>query len=280
MPELTHGLAVQIAPGLRRITAPNPGFMTGAGTNTYLLGEREVAVVDPGPDIPEHVAAINAAITARGGTLARIFATHTHIDHSPAAGSLMVNGVVECIGALASDSQFQDAAFQPDIVCEDGQLFDTTEYRLRAIATPGHVDNHFCFLEENSGVLMTGDHMMNGATVVIIPPSGDMAAYLRSLERLLSYPLQLLAPGHGDVMEQPFDEIRRLLRHRRMREAKVVRALTATGQSSLDVLVVVVYDDVDAALHVVAKYSLEAHLIKLVAEGRARSDGELWIAIE
>jgi glyoxylase-like metal-dependent hydrolase (beta-lactamase superfamily II) len=267
----------QIGPGLRRITAPNPGVMTGAGTNTYLLGEAEVAVVDPGPDIPQHVMAILSAIAEKGGKLKRIFATHTHMDHSPATRSLLRHADAEVIGALASDGLFQDEHFRPDVSCRHDQLFETAEYRLRAIATPGHVDNHFCFLHENSGSLMTGDHIMNGSTVVIIPPSGDMSAYLDSLRRLLDYPLQQLAPGHGDVMGEPFAVVQGLLDHRLMREAKVVKVLEQKKQGTVDELVVDVYDDVDPSLHPIAKLSLSAHLIKLEQDGRARRHERGWV---
>jgi glyoxylase-like metal-dependent hydrolase (beta-lactamase superfamily II) len=278
MPDLIHGKAVSLAPQLRRLTAPNPGMMTGAGTNTYLLGERDVAIVDPGPDIAEHVTAILDAIAERGGRLARIFVTHTHVDHSPACKGLLerVDGDVEVIGALATDNMFQDAHFAPDIKCQHEQWFDTAEYRLRAIATPGHVENHFCFLHEASGTVMTGDHIMNGSTVVIVPPSGDMAAYIASLQCLLNYPVEQLAPGHGDVMANPREVIQGLVDHRLGREAKVVSVLQTRRQGALDELVMQVYDDVDPSLHPIAQFSLLAHLIKLQHDGRASQQDEVW----
>lgn len=267
---------MQLAPGVRRVTAPNPGVMTGAGTNTYLLGDRHVAVVDPGPDMPEHVRAILSAIEQGGGELSRIFATHTHVDHSPATASLLRHRKVAVIGALASDNMFQDATFSPDIQCQHEQVFSTDEYSLRALATPGHVSNHFCFLEENSGLLFTGDHIMNGSTVVIIPPSGDMAAYINSLKLLLDYPMSHLAPGHGDIMENPAGVVQWLVDHRLEREAKVVKVLQGHGESSVDELVVDVYDDVPVAVHPVAKLSLLAHLLKLEQEGRAGHANKRW----
>ncbi len=276
MPELIHGKAVQIAPGVRRVTCPNPGVMTGAGTNTYLLGQRQVAVVDPGPDMPLHVRSILAAIEEGGGELARIFATHTHVDHSPATSGLLKHRKVEVIGALATDNMFQDKHFRPDIECSHDQVFDTDEYSLRALATPGHVSNHFCFLEQNSGLLMTGDHIMNGSTVVIVPPSGDMAAYIQSLKLLLDYPLSHLAPGHGDIMEQPAAVVQWLVDHRLEREARVMAVLQRHMRAAVDELLVEVYDDVPVDIHPVARLSLMAHLIKLEQEHRARREGDIW----
>jgi glyoxylase-like metal-dependent hydrolase (beta-lactamase superfamily II) len=279
MPELVHAKAVALAAGVRRVTAANPGVMTGAGTNTYLLGKRDVAVVDPGPDMPEHVDTILAAIEQGGGRLARIFATHTHMDHSPATASLLRHRKVEVIGALAGDQMFQDASFCPDIECSHDQVFDGPEYSLRAIATPGHVSNHYCFLEQNSGFLMTGDHIMNGSTVVIIPPSGDMAAYINSLKILLDYPLTHLAPGHGDIMENPAAVVQWLVDHRLQREARVLAVLQARHEASVDELVLEVYSDVPVEIHPVAKLSLLAHLIKLEQEHRAVQNNRRWTAL-
>lgn len=276
MPELVHGHAVDIAPGIRRITAPNPGVMTDAGTNTYLLGIENVAVVDPGPDIAEHVEAIVAAVASRGGTIRQIFATHTHIDHSPATRGLLAHCDAEVIGALATDQMFQDETFKPDIECFDGQCFETSEYRLQAIHTPGHVSNHYCFLETNAGLLFTGDHIMTGSTVVIVPPSGDMAAYIGSLQKLLDYPIKQLGPAHGDVMENPAAVIEWLVEHRLGRERKVVQGLGSHGPGDLDQLVAVIYDDVDPSIHAIAKLSLLAHLLKLEHEGRAACQDEIW----
>lgn len=279
MPELVHGKAVTLAPGVRRVTAPNPGIMTGAGTNTYLLGEREVAVVDPGPDMTQHVRSIIAAIEEEGGQLTRIFATHTHVDHSPATTSLLKHRKVEVIGALAGDNMFQDDQFSPDIQCAHNQLFETDEYSLRCVATPGHVSNHFCFLEQNSGLMMTGDHIMNGSTVVIVPPSGDMAAYIQSLRLLLEYPMNHLAPGHGDLMENPRGAVEWLVDHRLGREAKVMEVLQRHMRASIDELLPEAYDDVPEEVHPVARLSLMAHLIKLEQEQRALREEDTWLFI-
>lgn len=276
MPELTHGKLVQLADNVHRITAPNPGIMTGAGTNTYLLGREEIAVVDPGPALDEHVEAILAGVDALGGRLARIFATHTHTDHSPATAGLLRAVDAEVIGRRPPDHMYQDDAFAPAIEPVDNEVFETAEYRLRAIHTPGHVGNHVCYLEERSWLLMTGDHIMNGSTVVIIPPSGDMAAYLESLKHLLDYPVFQLAPGHGDLMAEPHEAIRGIIDHRLGREAKVLEKLGELGEATIEELVTRVYDDVDRALHGMAKLSLEAHLIKLAGEHRAVLQDGQW----
>ncbi|MEH6550417.1 MAG: MBL fold metallo-hydrolase [Pseudomonadales bacterium] len=276
MPELTHGKLVTLAPNAHRITAPNAGVMTGEGTNTYLFGRRDIAVVDPGPALDVHVEAILAGAAQLGGQIRRIFVTHTHMDHSPACHALVARTGAELVGMSSADDQFQDTAFTPDISCVHEQKFVTDEYELLAIHTPGHVSNHFCYLEKTSGLLMTGDHIMNGSTVVIVPPSGDMAAYIESLQLLLAYPVRLLAPGHGDLMEDAAAVVEWLVSHRLGREQKVVDALREHGSDVLHELVIHAYDDVDDALHPIACYSLWAHLIKLEQEGRASESEGVW----
>jgi glyoxylase-like metal-dependent hydrolase (beta-lactamase superfamily II) len=240
--------------------------MTGAGTNTYLLGHNEVAVLDPGPDLPEHVEAILAA--AGSGTIKWIICTHTHPDHSPAWRALHEATGAQVIGALPADDMFQDDTFTPDWELVHDEVLKTEEFTLRAVHTPGHVSNHFCFFLEEEQMLFAGDHIMNGSTVVIVPPSGDMKAYIESLQLLLEYPLQFIAPGHGEVLEDSAAVVEWLVNHRLQREAKVVAGLERTGETDLACLVKVVYDDVDDSLHDMAQLSLRAHLIKLVQEQR------------
>lgn len=254
-----------MAPGLQRLLAPNPGPMTGRGTNTWLVGESSgLAVVDPGPAEPAHIEAILAA-----GRIERIFTTHTHPDHSPAVQALKAATGAVCIGLAppAGDSH-QDYSFQPDHEPLDDELFAGSGYTLQAIHTPGHVSNHVCFLHRESGVLMTGDHIMQGSTVVIIPPAGDMKAYLESLRKLLRYPIRAFAPGHGELIADPAAEVERLLQHRLWREDKLL-AVLQRQRGNLETLVVSVYDDVDAGMHWLAQLSLHAHLLKLEQEGRA-----------
>jgi len=248
--------------------APNPGVMTGPGTNTYLLGTDEVAVLDPGPAIPAH---IDAILETAGDRIRWIVCTHTHPDHSPASLAVAAATGAEVIGASPPDDMHQDATFRATIELQHDYVLSTAEFTLRAVHTPGHVGNHYCFFLEEEGMLFAGDHIMNGSTVVIIPPSGDMKAYIESLRLLLDYPLQSIAPGHGDVMREPAAAVEWLVEHRLMRERKVVDGLQTTGRATVDALVKVVYDDVDTSLHKMAMLSLSAHLIKLEREGRARN---------
>ena len=271
---LEPGRTSELSARVRRIVAPNPSVMTGPGTNTYLLGREQVAVIDPGPDERAHIEAI---LAEGAGRIRWILVTHTHEDHSPAAAALARETGAELRGQVApEDELYQDQTFRPDVPFSGGAELATPEFRLRAIHTPGHAANHYCVLLEEEGMLMTGDHIMNGSTVVIIPPGGDMKDYLDSLEKLKTYPLQHLAPGHGELMSGPVAVIDGIVAHRLQREAKVVRALAATGGGTLDELVLSAYDDVPAALHMMAKYSLWAHLIKLVREGRAVDRAGHW----
>ena len=263
---LEHGIPFRLNSRVRRIVAPNPGVMTGAGTNTYLLGDEEVAVLDPGPAIPEH---IDAILGAAGERIRWIVCTHTHPDHSPAWQAVAEATGAEVIGASPADDMFQDDTFKPARELQHDDVLDTGEFTLRAVHTPGHVSNHFCYFLEEEQMLFAGDHIMNGSTVVIIPPSGDMKAYIESLQLLLRYPLKLIAPGHGEVMEDSRAVVEWLVNHRLKRETKVIHSLQHLGRTQLDELVKVVYDDVDTSLHKMAKLSLSAHLIKLRQENRA-----------
>lgn len=280
MPEnrFEHGRPIELYPGIRRVVAPNPGVMTGPGTNTYLLGEREVTVLDPGPPIAEHADAIIRAVEEGGGRIARIVTTHTHEDHSPATALLQerLPHRAEVIGAVIDNDGFQDRNFLPDEKPQHDRDIPVEGAALRALHTPGHVDNHFCYLHEQSGLLFTGDHIMQGSTVVIIPPAGDMKAYIESLELLLNYPLRALAPGHGEIIPEPVREVEWLIDHRLQREAKVVAACREAGEGTLDSLTPPVYDDVDPSLHPVAKFSLWAHLLKLQKEGRVDEVDGTW----
>lgn len=272
---LEPGIPEQITPLVRRLVAPNPGPMTGPGTNTYLLGHDEVVVVDPGPALPAH---IDAILAAGNGRISAIACTHTHPDHSPAWQAVAEATGAPVYGALPANDSHQDDTFTPTTVLTHEHRLQTAELSLLAIHTPGHVSNHYCFLLESEGVLFAGDHIMQGSTVVIIPPGGDMAAYIDSLQRLLHYPIRCVAPGHGTLIEDSGREIARLVRHRQLREAKVVAGLSKLGRCDLDELVKVVYDDVDPSLHRWAQLSMSAHLIKLAAERRAvgSADGRTW----
>jgi len=250
-----------------RITAPNPGAMTGPGTNTYLVGADEFAVIDPGPAIESHVAKI---LEAGAGRIRWILTTHTHMDHSPATAALKAATGAQVMGWPAPKGSSQDQGYAADKVLSDEERITLGKLQLRAIHTPGHASNHLCYLLEETKMLFTGDHVMQGSTVVINPPDGDMRAYLDSLEKLLAEDLAIIAPGHGYLIGAPHKEVKRLIAHRLAREAKVTAALGRRGKATLEELLPDVYDDVSPKLFPVAVRSLSAHLDKLVAEGRAQ----------
>jgi len=238
--------------------------MTGPGTNTYVVGESDLVLVDPGPAVTSHVDAI---LNCVGDRLRYVACTHTHPDHSPAAAVVADATGAELIGRTTADDRHQDRSFQPASQIDDDECIAGQDWTLRAIRTPGHVDNHVCYLLEEEGMVFAGDHIMNGSTVVIVPPGGNMADYIASLRRLLDYQVRVVAPGHGELIEDCRGEVEKLVRHRLMREAKVSAALDQRPQS-LDELVVTVYDDVDPRMHEWARLSLLAHLIKLEDEGK------------
>jgi len=274
--DIVHDIAVDISPLVRRITASNSGVMTGPGTNTYIVGREQLAVIDPGPADAAH---IDAILQTCGDRLRWILTTHTHPDHSPAAVKLAEVTGAQVLGNIIADDGRQDTSFKPARGFSHDELFATDEFRLRAIATPGHVGNHLCFLLEDEQLLFTGDHIMQGSTVVIVPPNGDMQDYLNSLALLLNYPLAALAPAHGQIILQPQAEIKMLIKHRQLREARAASALQRIQHGTLDEITPLAYADVNPELHRIARYSLWAHLLKLQKEGKASEhDGEWrWV---
>ncbi|MBE7419921.1 MAG: MBL fold metallo-hydrolase [Ideonella sp.] len=274
--ELVPGRAVRLSPRIVRVTADNGSVMTGPGTNSYFVGAAggPCTLIDPGPDDAAHVQALLAAAP---GPVTRILVTHTHKDHSPAAQALRDATGAMLFGRVAAHSEWQDSAFRPDAVLAHGERIALGDgCTLRVVHTPGHASNHLCYLLEQEKLLFTGDHLMQGSTVVINPPDGDMQAYLRSLQMLLDEDLEWLAPGHGFLIDRPHEVVRRTIAHRLQREAKVVAALRATGGAALDALLASVYDDVPPRLHAVAARSLHAHLLKLRADGRAVESAGRW----
>jgi glyoxylase-like metal-dependent hydrolase (beta-lactamase superfamily II) len=271
---IVPGEVVTIAPGVRRITAPNPGVMTGPGTNSYLVGDDELMLIDPGPELDIHR---DVLLKTVGERLRWILCTHTHRDHSPLARALKAATGAQLLGFGATpDDGRQDESFTPDRTLCDGDVVSCGAYRLRAVHTPGHASNHLCYLLEDRGLLFTGDHVMQGSTVVISPPDGDMQAYFDSLQRLLTLPITAFAPGHGHVITTPQDEVRRLIAHRLKREEKIFTALAAAGPATLEVLVRSAYDDVPERIHNVAMRSLHAHLLRLEHSGRAVHVSGKW----
>ena len=263
----------ELAPGVRRLLAPNPSMMTGPGTNTYLFGMSEITVIDPGPDIGEH---IDRIIETAGAPIRWVLATHTHPDHSPGAMSLAARTGAELVGRPAPEYGPQDRTFRPSRVLDDGDRLETGECVLEAVHTPGHASNHLCYRHIGTNWLVTGDQVIDGSTVVINPPDGDMKHYIESLRRLRALDVDALLPGHGDRIDDPVRAVDRIIEHRLKRERKVLEALAANPESSSHDLVVHVYRDVPAHLHALAERSLYAHLLKLEQEGRARSQGGAW----
>ena len=271
MAELTPGVACALSPLVRRILAPNPGLMTGPGTNTYLVGIDEVAVIDPGPDDDRHL----DTVTECGGDRIRwILVTHTHSDHSTGAAGLKARTGAPILGFDAR------GGFEPDQTIGDGYRLEATEFRLRAVHTPGHASNHLCYLLEQEHMLFSGDHIMEGSTVVISPPDGDMAAYLDALRTLKTVRIRSIAPGHGHLIDDPAAKIDEYLTHRGEREEAILDAITA-GAGTVDEVVERVYVDVAEALHPIARHSVHAHLLKLGTEGKVQGadlDGQWSLA--
>jgi glyoxylase-like metal-dependent hydrolase (beta-lactamase superfamily II) len=274
---LVVGEVVEVARGVRRILAGNPSVMTGPGTNTYLIGSDELAVIDPGPDdLEEHLDAIASAGRDR---IRWILVTHTHPDHAPGAAGLKQRTGAQVLGFDERDG------FVPDATIGDDWSLDAPGFRLRALHTPGHASNHLCYRLDDDRLLFSGDHIMSGSTVVIGPPDGDMAAYLAALERVRGIDLEAIAPGHGPFIAEPLPVIEQYITHRLAREAAVRAALVAAGTASIPELVEAVYTDVPASLHPIAKFSVWAHLRKLADEGAAtttdRDDVEAaWSSVE
>lgn len=273
MSTLVAGRLEPISPLVSRIVAPNAGMMTGPGTNTYLIGREEVSVIDPGPADEGHIERI---VAATGDRLRRVLATHTHRDHSPGATLLAERTGAELFGMPPPPTPENDRAFSPDRVVAHGERIDCGEYTLEVIHTPGHASNHACYLLTEESMVFTGDHIMNGSTVVIAPPDGNMGQYLRSLALLKRYGLARIAPGHGEVLESPDAVVDWIIAHRNEREAKVLERLGRIEPSAIDTLLAEVYDEVEPRLLPLAKYSLRAHLEKLQEEGRATLEGQLW----
>jgi len=255
---------VALSATVARCTAPNPGMMTGPGTNTYLVGARRLVVVDPGPDDPAHLDRLAALGRDRIRT---VVVTHTHPDHAPGAAGLAARTGAEVLGFGPGEG------FVPTRSVGEGHTVAVEGATVVALHTPGHAADHLCWLLAEEATLFSGDHVMDGSTVVIAPPDGDMTRYVASLRRLraLDPPLARIAPGHGALIEDPGHAVDTLVAHRLRREALVVRALRAAGRATVDDLLPVVYADVGHDRHHVARRSLWAHLRKLGTEGRARS---------
>jgi glyoxylase-like metal-dependent hydrolase (beta-lactamase superfamily II) len=272
-----YGKLEPVAPGIRRIVANNPGPFTFRGTGTYVVGQGEVAVIDPGPDLAEHVDALLGGLADE--RITHILVTHTHRDHSPSAAA-----VKEATGAptygfgphggmrgIPGIEEGGDWDFAPDIVTKDGDQIIGSGWRFEAVHTPGHTSNHLCFALPDQGILFSGDHVMGWSTSVIAPPDGDMAAYMASLDKLLQRNDSVYWPTHGPAITEPKEHVRAFIAHRREREAGVVACLEA-GIGHIDAMVERLYVGLNPNLKRAAGRSVLAHLIDLVNRGVAKTD--------
>jgi glyoxylase-like metal-dependent hydrolase (beta-lactamase superfamily II) len=271
----------QVETGIARLLAHNPSAFTYYGTQSYLLGEREVAVVDPGPDLPEHLDALTEAIAGR--KLVAIMCTHTHRDHSPAARPLAERSGAPVIGcaplALETVGPRADASFDgdyaPDRVLADGEQVEVDGKPVTAVATPGHTSNHLCFAY--SDALLTGDHVMGWSTTVVVPPDGDMAEYMRSLDKLRARDDRVYYPAHGERVTNPQQYVRHLMGHRMQREKQILKLVGEQPRPIPDI-VANAYPGLDPRLVTAAGGSVLAHLVDLQRRGLVEQQGELWTA--
>ncbi len=266
---------------VRRILAPNPSPFTYTGTQTYIVGRGEVAVIDPGPDLPEHVEALVEALS--GERVAAILCTHTHRDHSPASRPLAAATgapIVGCAPLSLDDSgpradESFDSDYRPDRILADGERLGAGDWTIEALATPGHTSNHLCLAFDEERAVFTGDHVMGWSTTVVAPPDGDMAEYRASLDRLLGRDDLVYYPAHGPAVTDPHGHVRRLIEHRRMREGQILAHLER-GEGRIPAMVAAMYADIDPRLFPAAGRSVLAHLIDLERRDLVRAEGDGW----
>jgi glyoxylase-like metal-dependent hydrolase (beta-lactamase superfamily II) len=278
-----YGVLAPRSPLVRRLLARNPSPFTFTGTGTFVVGHPggTVAVIDPGPNDPAHIAALLA--TLAGETVSHIVITHTHMDHSPAAPALQaVTGasIVGCAPLVLSDDGPRadagfDATYAPDQVMADGDTIHGPGWTLTAVHTPGHTSNHLCYALEQEKALFTGDHVMGWSTTVVAPPDGDMADYMASLQKLIGRDDAIYHPTHGEPVTDPQRFVRHLLGHRRQRETQVLRAIDE-GLVTIPAMVAAMYAMVDKRLHPAAGRSVLAHLIDLEQRGQVVHSGDSW----
>jgi glyoxylase-like metal-dependent hydrolase (beta-lactamase superfamily II) len=277
------GRVIELEPLVRRVLAGNPSPFTFTGTQTYIVGRGEVAVIDPGPDDPDHVAALVEAVA--GERVTAIMCTHTHRDHSPAAVALKAATGALVIGCARlvlddagprADASF-DTSYAPDNVLSDGEQVRGDGWTLEAVATPGHTSNHLCYALKESDALFTGDHVMGWSTTVVSPPDGDMAAFMVSLDKLMAREDRVYYPAHGEPVDSPQRLVRGLAGHRRQREGQILRIL-GEAPASIPDMVTRMYVGLDPRLTGAAGRSVLAHLIDLEQRRLAVRDGELWAA--
>ncbi len=276
--EPRYGQCVQVAPGVQRVVADNPSKFTAWGTGTYLLGDDEVVVIDPGPDDPDHVKSLLAALQER--RVSHLLVTHTHADHSPAAAAIREATGAPIVGygphpadADELTEEHGDLAFEPDIMVGDGDVISAPGLRIECMHTPGHISNHMCYADPTRGCLFSGDHVMGWSTTVISPPAGDIDDYLASLRRLLTRDDAVYYPTHGPPITDPRRYVADLIEHRSMRESQILEQLRPGG-ATIGEIVSVIYADVSPELHEPAARSVLAHLLSLERARRVRRTGD------
>lgn len=261
MEQFKPGLVTSLSPLIRRITAPNASPMTGPGTNTYLVGHKEVAVIDPGMDDPEHIQTI---VEACDGNLKWILVTHTHPDHSPGSQSLQALTGAPIYAHRLELQTVRDENFRCDHYLDEGDQIHCDEFTLTCLHTPGHALNHLCYFLEEEKLLLAGDMVMDGATVVIMPPDGGMTDYLTQIKRLKEMNIEALAPAHGRIMRPSKTILQEILDHRQARESMVLDALKQINKpTTIPDIVEIVYQDVPKHLHKMAGNTVYAILLKL-----------------
>lgn len=276
-----YGEVRELTPLIRRVTAKNPSPFTFLGTGVYIIGRGDsVAVIDPGPDMPDHIQALKAALV--GETVTHIFVTHGHSDHCPAARPLaQATGATIYADATATktaniDVKLEaddDGAFKPDVHVKDGDVFSGKGWTLEAVSTPGHTSNHTCFALKEENALFSGDHIMGWSTTVVTPPDGDMQNYLDSVDKIRARNFKTIWPTHGPPITETAPFLDAYKAHRLDREDQIMTQLRA-GRTTIKEMVPVMYAAVDARLHPAASHSVFAHMIRLTRAGVLATDGE------
>lgn len=278
--DFAYGEAQRVSPLIRRVVANNPGPFTFRGTGVYMVGTGEIAVIDPGPDMPGHIDVLMRAIGTDRVT--HIFVTHSHADHSPAAPPLAaltgakIYGSGQQLKASADALHLEagdDQSFRPDVVVRDGDRFSGPNWTLEALTTPGHTSQHITYALTEENALFSGDHIMGWSTTVVSPPDGDMDDYIASVEKVRDRDFTTLWPTHGPPIRDVRPFVQAYLNHRLEREAQILTQLAA-GQTRIPDIVAVMYADVEPRLHPAACHSVLAHIIRLVKRGSVEVQGE------
>jgi glyoxylase-like metal-dependent hydrolase (beta-lactamase superfamily II) len=282
--EAPYETLIPVAPRIRRLLTHNPSAFTFKGTGVYVIGEDEVAVVDPGPASPEHLSALRAALA--GESIRYILVTHTHRDHSPAAqmlkewsGAKIYAYGPHGLGPTEGGDHMEegvDRDFMPDVLVRDGDVLAAKDFSIECVFTPGHTSNHMSYALREEKALFTGDHVMGWSSTVILPPDGDMETYLASLEKLLARDNATYWPTHGGPIRKPKAFVRGLLEHRRERERQILQSISE-GHATIPAIVRQIYRDVDPRLYGAAGLSVLAHLVHMTRDGRVKTDGTLYL---